>query len=522
MTGPARHARDLDVAAVSRDRLDAVAGVAASLERVRRELVTELIGLWSTSAWLAAGARSAKDYLVAYTHLSEGEAFRLARLGERCAAHPALADAVTSGVLSVARAQLLAKVAIDEREPWLADSLASLLKLGTMPGSTDVEWSTAVRHWAELVDQERSLRHEPAHTLSLSQSLFGGGEIHGSLSPSAFLNVATALDRWMQDPDPAGAAHRRSFGERRADALDDLAHHANTCNADDPDDDEPWDAEDDAADAEPPVRVQPELRADTDRDDTGWDDIDWDDLAADDVFDGWSDTDLFDQELAHADDEDVDPLDLLRRHLRAVECQRRRRMRRRVKPRSGVTTVVHIDLHTLADLHGEAVSPGEVDYQNLVLRGEGWNLTRAAAERLLCDSSLAAVLFGGRNQILDANPANPQFTVLQRRAIAARDRHCVFPSCTRVARHCDIHHHRPRETGGPTTTVNGVLLCRHHHRLVHEFGWALRIGPDGRWIAIDAYGHHWTGRPARPDRRAPPEAEPDPRAGPPGRTVATS
>lgn len=480
MTGPARHARDMDVAATSRARLDSVAGVAASLETVQRELVGELIELWPTSAWLAAGARSAKDYLVAYTHLGSGEAFRLARLAERCAAHPVLADVVISGKMSVARAHLLATIATDEREPWLADSLPALLALGCAPAATDDQWSTAVRHWAELVDQERSVRRVPAHTLTLSQSLFGGGEIHGSLSPSAFLNVATGIDRWIQDPDPADAPHRRTFGERQADALDDLVHFANTRNADDPDDSLAWD-------------------------DSGADDIDWDEITASDVRDGWADTDLLDQQLA--DDGEADPLDLLRRHLRAVECHRRRRMRRRVKPRSGVTTVVHIDLATLARLTSdEHLAPADVDYRDLVLRGEGWELTRHAAERLLCDSSMAAVLFAGRNQVIDANPANPQFTVLQRRAIAARDRHCVFPSCTRVARHCDIHHHHPRETGGPTTVANGVLLCRHHHRLVHEYGWTLHVDPDTeRWIAVDAHGHHWTGRPAPPGRRAPPD-----------------
>src|SRR3546814_3098841 len=56
----------------------------------------------------------------------------------------------------------------------------------------------------------------------MTQRLFGGGEIHADLSPSAFLNVATAIDAWTDDPDPAHSPYQRGLGERRADALDDL------------------------------------------------------------------------------------------------------------------------------------------------------------------------------------------------------------------------------------------------------------------------------------------------------------
>src|SRR3546814_14181479 len=60
----------------------------------------------------------------------------------------------------------------------------------------------------------------------MSQRLFGGGEIHADLSPSAFLNVATAVDAWTDDPDPTDAPYQRGLGERRADALDDLCRAA--------------------------------------------------------------------------------------------------------------------------------------------------------------------------------------------------------------------------------------------------------------------------------------------------------
>jgi hypothetical protein len=115
---------------------------------------------------------------------------------------------------------------------------------------------------------------------------------------------------------------------------------------------------------------------------------------------------------------------------------------------------------------------------------------------LLCDSQLVATLFDGKTKLLDATEAAERFSRSQRRAMAARDGHCVFPSCTRPPRHCDAHHLKPREHHGPTRTDNGALLCRFHHRLIHEYGWELLVNDTGHWLAVDPHGHRWTGRPA--------------------------
>ena len=109
------------------------------------------------------------------------------------------------------------------------------------------------------------------------------------------------------------------------------------------------------------------------------------------------------------------------------------------------------------------------------------------------------MLFDGKGTILDANDAAERWTDKQRRAITARDKHCVFPSCTRPPRYCDIHHLEHQADGGPTRTSNGALLCRHHHRLLHEHGWQLSVH-HGRWVATDPHGTTWTGRPRAPDQ----------------------
>lgn len=45
---------------------------------------------------------------------------------------------------------------------------------------------------------------------------------------------------------------------------------------------------------------------------------------------------------------------------------------------------------------------------------------------------------------------------------------------------CDAHHLRSWSAGGATRLGNLVLLCRHHHRTIHDTrsGWTVRLGPD--------------------------------------------
>ncbi|PYN70410.1 MAG: hypothetical protein DMD90_01755 [Candidatus Rokuibacteriota bacterium] len=64
-----------------------------------------------------------------------------------------------------------------------------------------------------------------------------------------------------------------------------------------------------------------------------------------------------------------------------------------------------------------------------------------------------------------------------RRALHHRDRGCRFPGCG--VRFGQGHHIRHWANGGPTTLSNLALLCRPHHRAVHEEGYQLARQPDG-------------------------------------------
>jgi uncharacterized protein DUF222/HNH endonuclease len=111
---------------------------------------------------------------------------------------------------------------------------------------------------------------------------------------------------------------------------------------------------------------------------------------------------------------------------------------------------------------------------------------RAAIDRL------PPILGGAPSQPLDVGRSVRVITPAQRSALAVRDGGCVFPDCGRPRAWCDGHHLVSWLEGGPTDLANLALLCRQHHRAVHEGGWRLTQGPDGRFTA--------TG----PDRRPPP------------------
>jgi hypothetical protein len=91
-----------------------------------------------------------------------------------------------------------------------------------------------------------------------------------------------------------------------------------------------------------------------------------------------------------------------------------------------------------------------------------------------------------------------------RRALATRDGGCRFPGCAR-RRFTDAHHIHHWGCGGRTELTNLVLLCRHHHRLVHEGGFDVEPRPGGRVAFRAPDGRLLETAPARPrgDRHQP-------------------
>ena len=108
---------------------------------------------------------------------------------------------------------------------------------------------------------------------------------------------------------------------------------------------------------------------------------------------------------------------------------------------------------------------------------DGGPVTAETARRIACDASLARIITRGRSEPLEVGRRTPVVSAALRRAVVLRDEHCRFPGCDRPQSWCDAHHVVHWADGGVTSLSNLVLLCRPHHRLVHEeFGIELRDG----------------------------------------------
>jgi hypothetical protein len=103
---------------------------------------------------------------------------------------------------------------------------------------------------------------------------------------------------------------------------------------------------------------------------------------------------------------------------------------------------------------------------------------------------LPPVLGGAPSQPLDVGRASRVVQPAQRSALAVRDGGCVFPGCHRPLAWCEAHHLLHWLDGGPTDLANLAMLCRAHHRAVHEGGWRLQRLPDGRLQAIPPHRRH--------------------------------
>ena len=113
-------------------------------------------------------------------------------------------------------------------------------------------------------------------------------------------------------------------------------------------------------------------------------------------------------------------------------------------------------------------------------------LLRAAMTRL------PPTLAGAPTTPLDLGRSTRVVSPAQRSALAVRDGGCVVAGCHRPLAWCEAHHVWHWLDGGSTDLDNLALLCRAHHRAIHDGGWRLIRGPDGRFTATPPYRKHRT------------------------------
>jgi hypothetical protein len=129
--------------------------------------------------------------------------------------------------------------------------------------------------------------------------------------------------------------------------------------------------------------------------------------------------------------------------------------------------VVHVDAPVLADPE----APGQS-----VLEG-GTHVSSETSRRLACDASRVVMRHAPDGGVVEVGARTRTIPPALRRALHHRDHGCRFPGCGLPFG--QGHHIRHWAQGGPTTLSNLALLCRRHHRAVHEEGYQIERPPDG-------------------------------------------
>ncbi|WP_166137590.1 HNH endonuclease signature motif containing protein [Nocardioides ochotonae] len=131
------------------------------------------------------------------------------------------------------------------------------------------------------------------------------------------------------------------------------------------------------------------------------------------------------------------------------------------------TVVITMDLTALVEGLGSATL------------ADGSRITAGEARRLACTANLVPAVLGTRSIPLDLGHSTRLFSPGQRKALAIRDRECRASGCSIPATWCEAHHLRPWSEGGKTDLENGLLLCSHHHHLVHDDRYLHERMPNG-------------------------------------------
>jgi hypothetical protein len=128
-----------------------------------------------------------------------------------------------------------------------------------------------------------------------------------------------------------------------------------------------------------------------------------------------------------------------------------------------------INIHTEADVlpadgegtHAECDDCGRVSAET--------------SRRMACDASVVKWQEDENGEPLSIGRKSRTIPPAIRRALQKRDGGCRFPGCT-ATRFVDAHHIVHWADGGETAMENLALLCKRHHRLVHEGGFGVHVG----------------------------------------------
>lgn len=108
------------------------------------------------------------------------------------------------------------------------------------------------------------------------------------------------------------------------------------------------------------------------------------------------------------------------------------------------------------------------------IEGQTVPVSLATAERVSCDNGILPILFDADGRVLNVGRNQRHHSPRMRTAMAARDGGCVINGCDRPPEWCEAHHiDEWLKHHGSTSADDGVLLCRHHHQLLHNKNWRI-------------------------------------------------
>lgn len=393
--------------------------------------------------WAVRGARTFASWLATAENVEVGTAKREVRTATTLREHlPATLEAAAAGRIgadhlrilvdggptSEARREALAGRSVDPedpaREPVTGEERLLRLAVANKPSP----FRRLVQHFARITDPESDDRgYKDAvdrEFLELAKT-FGGYHVAGFLTDESGLALATALASVMGAPT---AVDDRTGSQRRAAALADVARivldNGRTGTG---------------------AAVRPHLAVT----------VSWSELQAMAA-------------RAGADPGAAPPLGRLGRG-----------PSRGSAPGTGTGTGLHGPGEP-----GPPGEPGRYGWPGLpaYFTETGAPVPASLLRKLACDSEVTRIVFGPDSQVLDVGRAQRTVTGQLRRAVIARDQHCVYPDCDQPPGRCDVHHaERHWADGGETSVRNAALLCRHHHTLVDTGRISMRWGgrPDG-------------------------------------------
>jgi hypothetical protein len=398
----------------------------------------------------AGGARSTQAWLRRRARLSPGEASARVGLARRIKHYAGTAAAFAAGRIRARHAEVITR-ALDEIAPVLVGAQAVAELEATMVDAARVvdplRLASRCRRVRDAIAPSQAVADDwdafTARNLSLSRTIGGMIAIGGMLDP---LTGETLLAGLHALAAPAGTGDDRTPGQRRADALAELARRVLTLDPTLPA----------VGGDRPQVLVTVDLptlqRRATE-------------LAAA-TLPGMA---------------TLRPSDPLPEQARASA----------VDATTGPLTLP-------GRLPGQPPTAGPAGPPDELARLPGAELAWAGpisgelARRLCCDAMITRVVTDGASQPLDVGRQTRVVPTGMRRALLVRDRHCQYPGCDTPGQWCDAHHLDHWALGGVTKLSNLVLLCPYHHTRLHLSGHWLQRKHDGtiELITDELPDHH--------------------------------